>query len=244
MKNMFITSKTLFAVLIAAGLTFSATSCKKDSSTSTTDTVTEADAAELTTDAVSPETGGMTAQLSSSVTIEKTVALSCGVQKDSTIIKSSATGASPIYNYNLSWNYILTCNGLIPSQLAFNFSGTGSYDGPRLSSTDKSNGSFTLTGLQAASSQYLFSSTYSRTGTTVSKIARQYTFTSDIKITSSNIAIDKVTQQIVSGTGTVVIKATSSSGKTFNFTGTLTFLGGKKATVVLNSGATYTIQWS
>lgn len=242
---MFITPKTLCAALIAVGITFSITSCKKDSAnTTTTATVTEADAAELTTDAVSSSTGGMTAQLSSSVTIEKTVALSCGVQKDSTIIKASASGVSPSYNYNLSWNYMLTCNGLVPSQLAFNFTGTGSYDSPRLSSNDKSEGSFTLTGLQPAASQYLFTSTYSRTGSTTSKIAKQYTFTSNIKITSANIAIDKVTQQIVSGTATVTITATSTSGKNFNFNGTVTFLGSKKATVVLNSGATYTIQWS
>jgi len=139
---------------------------------------------------------------------------------------------------------MLTCNGIIPSQLAFNFTGSGSYDGVRLSSKDNSQGSFTLTGLPPTSSQYLFSSTYTRAGTTTSKIARQYTFTSNIKITSSNIAVDKTTQQIVSGTAAVTIAATSTSGKTFNFNGTVTFLGNKKATIVLNSGVTYNIQWS
>ena len=244
MKKKIINTKLLFTVLIAAGLTFSAASCKKDSTGTSAETVTEADAAELTTDAITPETGGMTAQLSSSTTIEKTVALSCGVSKDSTIIKSSAAGASPSYSYNLNWNYMLTCNGIIPSQLAFNFTGSGSYDGVRLSSKDNSQGSFTLTGLPPTSSQYLFSSTYTRAGTTTSKIARQYTFTSNIKITSSNIAVDKTTQQIVSGTAAVTIAATSTSGKTFNFNGTVTFLGNKKATIVLNSGVTYNIQWS
>jgi len=244
MKKKIINPKLLFTVLIAAGLTFSAVSCKKDSANTAATTVTEADAAELTTGAITPETGGMTAQLSSSTSIEKTVALSCGVSRDSTIIKSSATGASPSYSYNLSWNYMLTCNGIAPSQLTFNFTGTGSYDGPRLSSNDNSQGAFTLTGLPATSSQYLFSSTYTRTGSTTSKIARQYTFTSNIKITSTNIAVDKITQQIVSGTAIVTIAATSSSGKTFNFKGTVTFLGGKKATIVLNSGVTYNIQWS
>jgi len=76
MKKKIINTKLLFTVLIAAGLTFSAASCKKDSTGTSAETVTEADAAELTTDAITPETGGMTAQLSSSTTIEKTVALS------------------------------------------------------------------------------------------------------------------------------------------------------------------------
>jgi hypothetical protein len=42
----------------------------------------------------------------------------------------------------------------------------------------------------------------------------------------------------------VTIASTSTSGKTFNFNGTVTFLGNKKATVILNSGVTYNIQWS
>lgn len=243
MKIKFIKSNIVFAAFIATALMLNASSCKKDSANTTDATVTEADAAELTTAAVSPETGGMTAQLSSSITINNTVTLSCGVTKDSTIVKSSAAGASPSYSYNLNWNYLLTCNGIFPSQLAFNFSGTGVYDGPRISSNDKSAGSFVLTGLQGSASQYSFTSTYTRTGTTTSKIARQYTFTSNIKITSSNIVVNKSTQQIVSGTAAVTITATSTSGKTFNFNGTITFLGGQKASVVLNSGTAYTIQW-
>jgi len=231
---------------IAAGLTFGASSCHKDSSTtpSTTTTVTEADAAELTTDAVAPSSGGMVAQLNTSVSINTSVPLSCGVAKDSTIAKSSATGATPTYSYNLSWNYLLNCNGIIPSTLTFNFTGNASYDGLSMSSNDKSTGQFILSGLQPASSQYVFNTTYNRAGNTASKIARQYTFTSNLTIKSTNIAVDKSSLQILSGSATVSITATSSSGKTFTFNGTITFLGGKKATLVLNSGVSYPISWS
>jgi hypothetical protein len=246
MQNKLMIPKILCAALVAAAITFNVSSCKKDSTSTTTSssTVTEADAAELTTDAVMPTTNGMTTQLSSSVTIYKTVSLSCGVQKDSTITKVSAAGATPSYNYSFSWDYMLTCNGLVPSELTLNFTGAGNYSGSRLSTTDKGTGGFVLTGLGAASSQYLLNATYTRTGTSTSKIGKLYTFNSTLSIKSTNLAVDKVTEQIVSGTATVSITATSTSGKSFTFNGTLTFLGNKKANLVLNSGTSYTIQWS
>ncbi|WP_162847030.1 hypothetical protein [Mucilaginibacter gracilis] len=49
--------------------------------------------------------------------------------------------------------------------------------------------------------------------------------------------------QILSGSATVAISGSSTSGKSFTYNGTITFLGGNKATLVLNSGASYTIQW-
>jgi len=244
MKIKFKTSKILLATVVAAGLAFIVSSCHKDASATNNETVTEADAVQLTTDAVSPSTAGMVTQLNSSVTMYSTVNFSCGVQKDSTYVISSATGANPSYNYSFQWNDMLTCNGTVPSQLTFNFTGTGNYNGPLMSSSDNSAGGFVLTGLGVGSSQYLFNTTYSRTGSTTSKVLRQLTFHSVITITGTNIAVDKTTKVIASGTATVSITATSSSGKTFTFNGTLTFLGNKKANLVLNSGATYVIQWS
>ncbi len=236
-------SKAIFALFITGSLALYVSSCKKDASSSVSATVTEADAAELTTDAVSPATGGLVVQVNSSVSIYKTVALSCGVQKDSSLTKSSLSGATPSYNYSLKWTYLLTCNGLIPNQLAFNFTGSSSYDGLRMSSTDNSTGGFTLTGLPATSSQYVFNASYARSGSQTSKIGNQKTFSSSLQIQSANLTVDKTSQQIVSGTATVSISGTSSSGNSFNFNGTITFLGGNKATLLLTSGTSYTIQW-
>jgi hypothetical protein len=55
--------------------------------------------------------------------------------------------------------------------------------------------------------------------------------------------VDKTTLKIVSGSAAVKVTGSSSSGKSFSFAGTLTFLGSNKATLVLNSGASYAIQW-
>ncbi len=229
---------------MGSALSLGLNSCKKESASgSTAVTVTEADAAELTTDAVSPTTGGFASQVNSSVTIYKTVTLSCGEKKDSTIAKTSASGVTPAYSYSLSWDYTLTCAGIVPSQLTFNFTGAHTYDGPRMSSDGNSSGNFILTNLQPASSTYGLSSTFTHTGTQTSKIARKYTFTSNLNITSSNILVNKTTLKIVSGTAAVKVTGSSSSGKSFNFAGTITFLGSNKASLVLNSGDSYAIQW-
>jgi hypothetical protein len=241
MKNNIYIPKILLAAVVTAGLAINLSSCKKDASTTT---VTEADAAQLSTNAVAPSSGGMVDQLNRSVTTYNTSTFSCAVVKDSSYTIASAAGATPAFSYNLMWNYNLACSGATPSQLTFNFTGTGSYDGPLMSSSDNSKGGFVMTGFGATPTQYIFNTTYTRTGTTTSKIARQYTFSSVITITGTNIAVDKTTQEIASGTAAVTIQATSSSGKSFNFSGTITFLGNKTANLVLNSGKTYVIQWS
>lgn len=221
--------------------------CKKDNNNSSTNaTVTEADAAELTTDAITPSTGGYDAQVNASVTIyvAASAKFTCGEKKDTTISYSSPTAIIPNYAYSLSWNYELDCNSGIPSQFAFNFTGASKYNGALMSSSDNSTGAFAIANPGITSSNYTFNSSYERSGKQTSKVGYQKTFTSDFKLTSSNILISKTTQDIVSGTATVTITGTSSTGSSFHFNGTITFQGNKKATLTLNSGTTYNITWS
>jgi hypothetical protein len=112
-----------------------------------------------------------------------------------------------------------------------------------MSSDDSSSGGFVLTGLAPAAPAYVLNTTYTRDGSQVSKIARNYSFTSKLIIKSTNINVDKTSFKILSGTATVTVSGASSSGKSFNFNGTITFNGDNKATLVLNSGASYNIQW-
>src|ERR1700744_1388620 len=228
--------------VIAGGLValvgFSA--CNKDNSSNnssgTKATVTEADAAELTSDAVSPATGGFDAQakISVSIYVKYSTKFSCGEKKDSTITYSSPTNFIPNYAYTLSWNYELDCVSGVPSQFAFGFTGASKYNGVLMSSSDNSTGSFTISNPGPTSGTYTFGSSYERSGKQTSKVGYQKSFSSDLKITSTNIKIDKVTQEIVSGTGTISITGISSNGNSFSFSGTITFLGNNKATLVLN----------
>jgi hypothetical protein len=184
-------------------------------------------------------------QVSTSVSIYTTasVKMSCGDKKDTTINYSSPTSVIPNYAYSLSWNYQLNCSGAIPNSFVFGFTGSSSYTGALMQSGDNSTGSLTLADIQPTASNYSLMSSYERSGKQISKIGEQKIFTSDLKITSTNILISKATEQIVSGTATVSITGASSNGNSFNFGGTITFLGNKKATLVLNSGTTYNIQW-
>ncbi|SDI41587.1 hypothetical protein ACRQ5D_08510 [Mucilaginibacter sp. P25] len=244
MKTSLKARKILFSLAVTAGLAVIISSCKKDNASTTENTtVTEADAAELTTNAIVPSSGGFAVQVNSSVTVYKTVKLSCGIAKDSSITKSSATGVSPSYNYTLSWNYLLNCSGVVPNDLTFNFTGSSKYDGPRMSSEDSCSGGFVLTGLAPTAPAYVLNTTYTRDGSQVSKIGRNYSFSSKLIIKSSDITVDKTSLKILSGTATVTISGASSSGKSFNFNGTITFNGNNKATLLLNSGASYNIQW-
>jgi hypothetical protein len=236
------TPKVLCTALIAAAIALNISSCRKSSikTTPVAPVVTESDAAQFASDAVSPLSGGMADQLSNSTSIYTSAPLTCGVLKDSSIVIASAAGATPVYNYTFDWKYVQNCNGSVPSNITFDFTGTGSYDGSHLSSTDTSNAHIVLTG---DTSSYLATINYTRTGTVTSKVGRQFTFHTTLNIQSSHIAIDKTSREIISGSATVTVVSTSTSGKSLTIGGILTFQGNKKATLVLTSGATYVIQW-
>ena len=252
-------SKVLFALVMAGASVMTLTSCHKNSSATTT--ISESDAAQVMVDAISPSTGGLVSQVNNSATLfaNGTVTggtvhsvnnhlttdsynIPCGTQKDSTVAYSSLSSGVPSFTYSLTWAYKLDCS--VPSTFTLNFSGQGTYNGFVQSSSFKSTGGLVLSGLGSTASQFTFNSNYTRTGTTTSKIGNKNTFDHALSITSSNIVYDKTTKEIVSGTATVSIKVTSTSGNSWTYGGTLTFLGNKTARLVLNSGIVYNISWS
>ena len=235
----------LTGLFLSTALMFSMTSCKKDStsSVSSADSVTEADAADAVTSAVTPATAGMVSQTETAVVIVNDGNLACGTESDSTITGANLSGAAVTYNYSLNWSSLMSCTNSIPSSYGFNFTGKFSYDAPRISSADSSTGSFTLSGIQPGVSAYTFNSNYVREGSEVSKVREMRSFNSKISITSTNIIVDKATEKITSGTASVSISGASSSGKSFSFSGTITFNGDETATVVLASGTSYSITW-
>jgi len=223
--------------------------CKKDNknnnSTNTSTKVTEADAAQLTTDAIVPSTGGFGAQIKIllGIYVKETKRLQCGAKKDTTISYSSPANFIPNYSYNLSWNYQLDCNAGIPSQFEFGFSGSSSFTDALMSSTDSNSGSCTIADSSLTSADFMVSGNYETKGKQTSNVGLQKSFTSDLKISTTNIMISKTAQDIVSGTAVISIIGTSSYGN-FGFSGKITFLGNKRAKLVLNSGMVYNISWS
>lgn len=237
------TAASLIAITLF--LAMSATSCKKESSSST-DSVSEEEAAEAISQSVSTESSGMSQQSADAVIVANAelVFLPCGIEIDSTVTGASLPGASITYTYNLSWSWILSCSELgIPQKINFNITGSSSYDAPRMSSNDNSTASFELTNLTPGTTEYDMIASYQRNGTQQSKVFNKNTFTSTTIITSTNLKVDKITQLITSGTAAVSISGASSSGRTFSYTGTIAFLGNKKGTLTMASGNTYNISW-
>ena len=233
------TVAAITAFTLSTGLLF--TSCKKDNDDK--DSISDEEVAEAVTQSVSASSGGMVVQTESTARMSGTSTLTCGQTSDTTVVGQSAPGAIITYNYSLNFSRTLTCNGGIPVQFQFNFTGSSNYTALRMSSADNSTAQFTVTGLEPGSNNYIFNSSYVRNGTQQSKVRYQRSFSSTITITSSNITVDKATQKIISGTATVEFVGNGSGGYTVTRGGTLTFLGNSKATLALKNGSTFNIEW-
>lgn len=219
------------------------TSCDKDDE-DTGNTVAEDEAAEVVMMAVDPTTGGLVAQTDYAVAITLTNSnpANCGVSQQENLSKQGGT-TNRSYSYSYSWSRLLTCSGTTPVSFQHNFNGTNSYTAPRMSSDDHSEGDFSVTGLDPAGTELIFNHTYSRTGTQQSKVRNERALESKVSIQTTAVKVNKTNKVITSGTGTFTVSGTASTGKSFNYSGTLTFNGGNKATLALTGGATYSIQW-
>ncbi len=217
-----------------------ASSCNKnsDSTSPASTTVSTDDAAEAITDAVTPASGGMVSQVDNSVAITANYQLPCGQNFDSSITATNPSSSVITYSFNLAWGWLLKCS---PAEFDFSFKGSSKYDAPKMSSNDSSIGSMTITGLE--SSSYIINTSYLRNGSQQSKVLNKNSFTSNITITSEDITVDKVSKEITSGTASVSISGASTSGKSFNYSGTITFTGSRAATLILGNGNTYSISW-
>lgn len=231
----------LVAVMVS-GIVFFNQSCKKDDSTSADVSVSQDEAAEAITQSLSAN-GGMADEYSRAqvVTGAQEGKLKCGESASASITKTSATGATISYTATVSWTWKFNC--VTPANITFASKGHIKYDAPRMSSDDSSHSDYVITGIGASSSQYNINGVYTRDGSQQSKIGNKNTFTSNIVITSQDVKVGKASHIIESGTAAIAITGASSSGKSFSFAGTITFLGNKKATIVFAGGATYNISW-
>jgi hypothetical protein len=232
------------SICFAAGMLMMGTiilsACSKNEDT-TPATVTEEEAAEVVTDAVSGNSGGIAVQATDATSMATMYsATSCGMSKDTAIARSNISGAMVTYNATAQWHWTLSC---VPARFDYSFAGAVIYDAPRMSSNDSLSSTLSITGLEATSTQYLLSMSSTRKGSQVSKILRKNTFTSTITFTATDLAVDKSTNIILSGTASVNISGASSSGRSFQYAGTVVFTGSKTATLTLGSGVTYNIQW-
>ena len=232
--------RTVITVAVCSVLIFS--SCKKDSSNPSSQSVSEEEAAQAITQSVTPESGGMVSQSSEASAIATIYTIHpCGISHDSSIALASLPGAAFTYAINLNWGWSITCAS--PVEFQSYFKGHTTYSGTLMSSNDSSQATMNLTGLGTSATAYTGNLNYVRNGSQQSKIGRKSSFTSLITITSTNITVDKTTNIIASGTAPVTISGASTGGLAFSYNGTLTFHGNKAATLAMSSGNSYEISW-
>lgn len=206
--------------------------------------VSEEEAAEVVTNAVAADVEGMTAEVEEAAEMAEAYAYAsyCGMSFDSTLTHADNSGIRT-YDYTFAWDWTLNCTSLnIPESLTYSSASTGSYEVPRMSSSDGGTHNFTIAGLNLSSTEFIYNGTYSRSGTQQSNINTQNSFTSNLQVTASNVTIEKSTQTITGGTATITLSGSGSGGTAFSFPGTLVFNGNQSATLTLN-GNTYQIQW-
>ncbi|MGC4021151.1 MAG: hypothetical protein QM734_04020 [Cyclobacteriaceae bacterium] len=166
----------------------------------------------------------------------------CGVTYDSTLSRSGMIGTIINYSYQLSYGYTLTCSGAIPSSLGVDLSSTGTYSGPRVSSTGSGAGTWTITGF-GSPTVYSLNGSYTKTETITQKTGAQKNFTCNLVLTSSNVTVDKSTKKLTGGTISYVMTGAITGGSSFSFAGTITFLGDESASITVGS-STYTVSLS
>lgn len=240
MKTQIHPRKTLLTFSFALAL-FSLIACKKETD-QTAAAVTEEEAVEAISLAVSGESGGMAVQTETAASIAGNSVQECGVSTD-TMISRSGNSAGISFEYGALITRTLSCNNNIPQQLVLGYTGANTYSTLRMSSADSSMATLTLEGVLPESASYVINETYLRKGTQQSKVWLQRAFSSTLEITAAAITVNKTTLKIVSGTATVSFTGSVTGGKTVSYGGSLQFLGNNRATLQLNNGNSYLLEW-
>jgi len=242
-KNVFQKGTKMIAFLFLTAL--SLTSCNKDNDNSAN--IQESEVVDAVDNSLSNDTNGMAKSINTAVVYAEdenlyttTPNLNCGqLYTDSYAENYSST--SYTYHYSVTSNYQLSCNANGVSQsFSYNANRAGDYDTPRMSSNDNAVAQWSISNLDATNTNTLFNGSYVRTGTQVSKVRNQNTFSSTLTYSLNNIAVNKTTHQIASGSAAVTFTGVSSTGNQYSYNGTITFNGNNTATLVIN-GNTYTI---
>lgn len=222
--------KSLFVLL---GLSLALTSCKKDDPE---DPMTDDQAADLIESILSSEDGGVSEDYISSakIAVEEYPAyqFDCSFSGDSTFHRSISGARTFDVSSILSWSGV--CAGGQVTSLEFALSNQTTYSGPALSRVGSSTGQLVLTNLASSYATLALSGNLSSTGNATygSKISD-----TDVNMTFTNVAVDKTSYKIVSGTASITITA-SLNGTSVTKTAQVTF-NGNTATITIN-GNTYT----
>ncbi|MCC8425056.1 hypothetical protein [Mucilaginibacter sp. UR6-11] len=146
-------------------------------------------------------------------------------------------GSNSAVTFTAFYKYMrtLNCNANNqPDNLINSITFHGSFDGPRLSSTDSGTSTVTIGGLSSSATNFVINGTYTRNGAFNSKVGSKASGNSTVVITASNVTLSKPGRAVVSGSAVITVSGTAPSGA-FNFTGNLVFNGNNQATLTIGT---------
>ncbi len=242
-------------IIICAVLGLICSSCAQDNSESTPQGITEEKAAGIIENAVSQESQGLTAQFKQVTVFTEGLSLKllksyssdtslntlCGLSNDSsTIIEYSGPNRSA--SYEISWQWTIKCTDTnIISGISFLCSGTGNYDGPKLTSDNELSFNFDLDNLFFGD-HYMLEGNYINEGTYHFKEEEeQISYTSILEFACDDIIINKKTKSFAGGYAMVSLTGRTSEENSFKYKGTMIFNTDNTAIMKFGSGNEYVI---
>jgi hypothetical protein len=226
--------KNSMLLMLSLLVSFSFGSCKKETE-GDPETLDAEQVAEAIASSLSTSTTGMLLQVQDVADYTAKVAAApsfCSVSKDSSFTRTSQPGSTITYSYKFEYHYAQSCPNN-ERKIELHYLGAGQYHGPRMSSDDAASASFTITNIHSGS--YTFNGTYSRNGTQVSKVRNQNSFTSSLIVTFDQLSVDRSSRRVMSGTATVEFLGEGTNGRSFTYTGQLTFTGDQKANLKIGT---------
>ena len=227
-------------------LLLGAVACKKSGnspSTHISGNVSTDEAADMVGTSLSINSNGI-ANISDDATLEANAVITahtpCGTTRTDSISRQSASGSAVSFNYKLKYAFTVNCSNNQPDSLFSNLTYSGSFSGPRLSSSNSGSSDFTVNGLLPAAKDFIINGEFKRTGSFQSKVDTSNHGSNNIDIVVKGLTIRKPQRTIAGGSATFSISGDVPRKGSFSFNGTLVFNGDGTATLTIN-GAVYTI---
>jgi hypothetical protein len=160
----------------------------------------------------------------------------CGVSQSIDLAGASPVGGTITWSYDFSYNFRLNCNAEeLPDNIAVDLTYNGNFTSPKLNFEHSGLSDLKLKGLEEAAPNFLMNGLYKRSGSFEIKEGEKKSGSSSIDITVTNVAIDKTTHKIASGSSSFLLTGSVSGKGTFKYEGTVEFTGSDAAQLKIKS---------
>ena len=159
------------------------------------------------------------------------------VENDFTLTNPHGTLVTYSFSFHVEYGFVL--QNYILHHAYYNSDISGSFDGPRIASSENRTNNWVFTGLLSTTGEYILNGQSERSGNSQSKVGNQSQITSNASITFSDVLIDKLTSEIVGGTLFWEIEGTVND-KSFACEATVVYKGDGLAELTIE-GDTYTV---